>query len=141
MAPIYIDAVLIFGRNANEQRRGRQQRQTGQKQQQVFLAGGQAVQHGQRRNNADRQRNAADHIRSLHSTGLDLAKDHGVEREASRHLHDPGAQGHRQVKVRRYAADVDTLPLQNTRAAQIVDKARAHVEAETDDLARERGHA
>ena len=32
VAPIYIDAVLIFGRNANEQRRGRQQRQTGQKQ-------------------------------------------------------------------------------------------------------------
>ena len=98
----------------------------------------QLIQRRQRGHCRTGHHDAAQHVHGIYFPGTHLAEQHRVQWEARRHLHGPGAQDGRQVKVRGDALDLGDAALKNARSPQRVHEPCAHIEGQRHALAQQR---
>ena len=133
--PVHLTGLLVFGRKPDQQRRGGEHGKAGKEQQKVLLFVRQRIQCGQCSHGGPRDHNAAEDIRRMDAARADAARQHRVEREARRHLHQPCAQQRGNVKVRRYAVNTLHITRKDACGPQRVGKPRPHVEGQRHALA------
>ena len=101
----------------------------------------QLIQRRQRGHCRTGHHDAAQHVHGIYFPGAHLAEQHRVQWEARRHLHGPGAQDGRQVKVRGDALDLGDAARENARGPQRVHEPCAHIESQRHALAQQRRDA